>query len=188
MSFIHEALKRSDRARRLLGATRDAPAEPPPLVGPRLRWLPWAGALLLANAALVGWLLLRPATPEPQLPPAAGEVRSLAREAGDGATASGRAPLAADAPPGAPPDALAAADPDAVPALDALSATERAGWPALHVDAHAWSPDPAQRFAIINLKRRVVGDALDGGVTLVEITADGVVVELRGRRAFIARQ
>ena len=181
MSFIHEALKRSDRARRVLGASRLEPADATLAAAPRRsRWLPWIIVLLLLNLGLLVWFVSQAFAPQP-LPEApqhlGGEVRSLEREAGttDDADPRGAA---------APGHATAGVP----PALDALPADQRTRLPALHLDAHAWSEDPAQRFVIIDLKRRVVGDALDGGVKLVEITQDGVVIEFDGQRATIARQ
>ena len=183
MSFILDALKRSERARRVLGAAQS----PPPLepgAPSRRGWILGAVLLLLvANAALLAWSVWRPepAPAEPTALPTApqGEVRSLSREA-DG-TAAPADPLAA--PSSAVADAPAAATPlaDAPPAL-------RARLAALHVDVHGWADDPAQRFVLINLKRRVVGDALDGGAMLVEIVPDGVVVELDGQRVLLPRQ
>jgi hypothetical protein len=176
MSFIHEALKRSDRARRVLGASRLEPADATLAPPRRARWLPWLALLLVANLGLLAWFAWRPVASEAPAAPQhlGGVVRSLEREAGT---------------PGANAPTVAVPAPDAGPAsLDALPADARARLPALHLDAHAWSPDPAQRFVIVDLKRRVVGDALGAGVTLVEITEDGVVVEFDGRRATIARQ
>ncbi len=176
MSFIHEALKRSDRARRVLGASRLEPADATLAPPRRTRWLPWIGVLLLANVALLAWFTWDAFAPSPAPEPApqyGGEVRSLEREAG---TTDVR------------PTPSAMTSPGATTALDAFPADVQARLPPLHLDAHVWSEDPAQRFVIINLKRRVAGDALDGGVTLVEITQDGVIVEFEGRRATIARQ
>jgi hypothetical protein len=185
MSFIHEALKRSDRARRLLGASRLEPADAT-LVPPRRRgWMPWLVLLLVANLGLLAWFSWQAFAPtQPAATPTrlGGEVRSLEREADSGE------PVAVHAAPSAVPNPTPTADDGGAPALDALPEAQRSRLPPLHLDAHVWSEDPAQRFAIIDLKRRVVGDALGGGATLVEINADGVVVEVQGRRVAIARQ
>ena len=184
MSFILDALKRSERARRVLGAAQS----PPPLepgAPSRRGWILGAVLLLLvANAALLAWSVWRTG-PEPVGPAAVpqGEVRSLSREA-DG-TAAPTDPLAA--PPSAATYAPAGAAAAATPLAEAPPAL-RARLAALHVDVHGWADDPAQRFVLINLKRRVVGDALDGGAALVEIVPDGVVVELDGQRVLLPRQ
>jgi hypothetical protein len=182
MSFILDALKRSERARRVLGASAAPPAIDPPAPARRGWVLGAVLLLLLVDAALLGWWLLRPEpTPAVAVAPTAGEVRSLAREAGGasaaaepGTTAPSRAEYATSAASATP---LAEVE----PALRARLET-------LHVDVHGWADEPAQRFVIINLKRRVAGDALDGGATLVEIVVDGAVVELDGRRVLLPRQ
>ena len=179
MSFIHEALKRSDRARRVLGASRLEPADATLAPPRRARWLPWLVLLLVANLGLLawfGWHALAPQDPLATPPHLGGEVRSLEREVGTTGVTS---------LPQAAPESATASNP---PALDALPPELRSRLQPLHLDAHAWSEDPAQRFVIIDLKRRVVGDSLERGVTLVEITQDGAVIEFDGRRVTIARQ
>lgn len=185
MSLILDALKRSERARRVLGAMRSPPPLEPPAPSRRGWILGAVLLLLLANAALLVWFVWSPgATPStadsaPTAPQ--GEVRSLAREA-DGTSAVAD-PLAA------PPSAATYAAPgvSATPLAEAPAAL-RARLAPLHMDVHGWADDPAQRFVLINLKRRVVGDVLDGGVTLVEIVPDGAVVELDGQRVLLPRQ
>lgn len=174
MSFIHEALKRSERARRLLGASRLEPADAALAPPRRSRWLPWIVLLLVVNLGLLAWFGWRASMPPAETPAhLGGEVRSLEREAGSAAAGSApRAPSAAD---------VGTTPVHAMPA-DAAEAA------ALHIDAHAWSEDPAQRFVIVNLKRRVVGDQLESGAKLVEITVDGIVVERDGRRTTIPKQ
>lgn len=178
MSFILDALRRSERARRVLGALQPALAEPdaPP---PRSNWVLGVVTLLAINAALLAWFVLRP-TDQPDPTAAASvatiAVRSLAREA-DGAATN----------PTSPPPALVA--PSAAPAaLADLAPDQRVRAAAFHVDIHGWAADPAQRFVVINLRRRVVGDTLDGGATLVEIVADGAVIEIEGQRVLLPSQ
>jgi general secretion pathway protein B len=183
MSLILDALKRSERARRVLGATQSPP--PPEAAAPSRRgWVLGAVLLLLlVNAALLAWFGWGPGAAPDAAPPLApqGEVRSLAREAdGAGAVAD---PLADP-----PSSAVYAAPATAATPLAEAPPALRARLAALHVDVHGWADDPAQRFVLINLKRRVVGDALDGGATLVEIVPDGAVVELDGRRVLLPRQ
>jgi hypothetical protein len=184
MSFILDALKRSERARRVLGASEAPPAVDPPPPARRGWALGAVLLLLLANAALLGWWLLRsdPA-PTAAVAPAAGEVRSLAREAGDTGTAA-----AVDPGTVAPSRAEYAASSASATPLAEVEPALRMRLETLHVDVHGWADDPAQRFVIINLKRRVAGDALEGGATLVEIVVDGAVVELDGRRVLLPRQ
>jgi len=182
VSFILDALRRSDRTRRLLDAGR----APEPVAVPAARrappWLAWGAALVALNLALLAWWAWRgPSDAPPPDPAPAAAVRSLAREAGG--------PAASSLPPGVAELAagdLGAASPPLAPSE--LPPELRARFPDLHLDAHAWSEDPAQRFVVIGLKRRVVGDALDGGAVLAEITADGAVVRFADRLVFLARQ
>lgn len=51
---------------------------------------------------------------------------------------------------------------------------------------HVFGNEPAQRFVILNGERRVAGDDVDG-VHVVEIRADGVVLELEGQRFLLPR-
>lgn len=180
MSLILDALRRSERARRVLGAAQEPPP-PEPTASSRRGWvLAAVVSLLVANAALLAWFTLRDAPAPAAVPAAAGEVRSLAQEAGD-ATDRGATP-----PPAAP--ATVASDAAAATPLAEAAPALQARLGALHMDVHGWAEDPAQRFVLINLKRRVVGDALDGGARLVEIVPDGVVVELDGQRVLLPRQ
>jgi hypothetical protein len=185
VSVILDALKRSERARRVLGAASDPP--PAAHAAPARRgWALGAVALLLVlNGALLAWFVWRePAPPTAAVGVPQGEVRPLSREAGapprpaPGALAVGPVP---DPAPAAPASDGAVPLADADPALRARLAT-------LHVDVHGWADDPTQRFVLINLKRRTVGDALDGGATLVEIVPEGAVVELDGQRVLLPRQ
>jgi len=187
MSFILDALRRSERARRVLGAAEAPPAAPAPGERRRARVLVAVTLLLVANAALLAWSMLRSAPETAPAAPPSGVVRPLALEAED---PTGAASGASTPPLGAAPSAVPSATPppaDAVPLADAPPAL-RARLAALHVDVHGWADDPAQRFVLINLKRRVAGDALDGGAVLVEVVPDGVVIELAGQRVLLPRQ
>jgi hypothetical protein len=187
MSFILDALRRSDRTRRILDAGRDA--EPVALPAPRSapRWALLGAVLVAINLVLVAWWVMRApvpvAEPRPADPVQPPVVRSLAREAGSAADEG----LATD---GAPPASEAAAAPvgEAPASVDELPPEVRARFPELHLDAHVWSEDPAQRFVIVGLKRRVAGDALDGGLTLAAIDREGVVVRFEGRAVFVPRR
>jgi len=180
MSFILDALKRSERARRVFGALQPAPTDHA-ATSTRSAWILGVAALLAINAALLAWFMLRP-TGDPGTaavaPTADGLVRSLAREAASAPDAPASLPAAAGAPEAAP----------SAVQLAELAPDQRARAAAYHVDIHGWADDPAERFVVINLRRRVVGDDLEGGATLVEIVADGAVIEIDGRRVLLPRQ
>ena len=80
------------------------------------------------------------------------------------------------APP--PPRPAAAPAPMAgdVPDLDAT------GLPPVKLTMHMWDETPARRFVILDGQRMAEGDR-SGGLSVVEIRRDGVVVERDGQRA-----
>lgn len=63
-----------------------------------------------------------------------------------------------------------------------LPYAERKDLPDLKVSMHVYAPEAADRFVIINGERLVEGDDLGGGITLVEIRRDGIVVGLSGKQ------
>lgn len=58
----------------------------------------------------------------------------------------------------------------------------RAGFPALRLDVHVFHEDPARRWVMLNGARYTEGMTLAEGPQLQQITAEGVVVEFRGRK------
>lgn len=77
---------------------------------------------------------------------------------------------------------LEAAPAPGVPTFRDMPAAFRADFPALTIDVHAWNPDPARRFVLINGLRYHEGDPLPSGLRIVEIAHAGVVFEYRGQR------
>jgi len=75
-----------------------------------------------------------------------------------------------------------------VPRIDTLPPQATAGLPALNLDLHIYSNDPAQRAAFINGTRYRAGDKLPQGVEVVAITPEGVVLRYRGQQFLLPRQ
>ena len=59
--------------------------------------------------------------------------------------------------------------------------------PSLAVNVHVYDDNPGQRFVLINMRRYREGDSLDGGVTLDRITPEGVILHKGGERFRINR-
>lgn len=59
--------------------------------------------------------------------------------------------------------------------------------PDLHMDLHVYATDPAQRFVFINGRRLRHGDEFAGSLRVIEILADGVILEHDGRRFVLPR-
>jgi len=214
MSFILDALKKSEHARerRVLPGLVDAPVarEQPS----RLPWiLGGVGALLVVNIGVLLWVLARPAPPAPpaavsprpaEAPPVLAprpvpaKVRPLSAETEAGADPELERPAPPPAPrvePYAAEKAAAArefAEPHVsvagLPSIHQLPAQSTAGLPALNIDLHVYSGDPAQRFVIINGQRLHEGDQLKEGPAVERITPDGAILNHQGTRFLLPRE
>ncbi|MEO7774478.1 MAG: general secretion pathway protein GspB [Steroidobacteraceae bacterium] len=54
--------------------------------------------------------------------------------------------------------------------------------PALHLTFHVYSPQPAERYVLINTSRLREGDSMPDGMRVERITESGVVLSWRGQR------
>ncbi|MCC7490406.1 MAG: general secretion pathway protein GspB [Gammaproteobacteria bacterium] len=228
MSFILDALRKSEteRQRQSGPGLIDAGHRPP--ASRRALWLPVLVLVLAANLAVMAFLWLRqPAQPSPQAvqtQPVA--LPDAARSAGSPAAAD-----AAPAPTVVPGAAVAAADNEAayattadMPALETtagattevlqpppnaaadgqqaaagaviqeglptageLIASGAISTPALHLDIHVFTADPAGRFVFINMRKYTEGALLTEGPRLEEITREGAVLSQNGRRFILNR-
>ena len=100
-------------------------------------------------------------------------------------------------PPPAPdptllPDASVTYSPgpvdDMPPPIADLPTQVTAGLPALSVDLHIYSDDPAKRVVFINGRRYQRGGVLVEGPTVEEINREGAVLSYHGRRFLLPRQ
>jgi len=196
MSFILDALRKSENERReqaaptLAGTPRAAPAKK------RTFWLPILAVVLAVNAMVFATLLLTRDEPAPAAVPVPTppkpEVRSLRKE-----TRIDPSPLAQPVPPAVPPKVTAAPaptpKPDAVPtppqtiredlpSLDQLRAAGLVSVADLHIDMHVYSSDAAKRFVFINMNKYHEGDRLAEGPTLEKITPQGTIMVQHGNR------
>lgn len=60
--------------------------------------------------------------------------------------------------------------------------------PELRLDLHVYAPDPADRYAFINMHKVREGDVTPEGAEVRQITRDGVVLEYRGAEFLLGRQ
>ncbi|KAB2899749.1 MAG: hypothetical protein F9K31_06865 [Dokdonella sp.] len=84
-------------------------------------------------------------------------------------------------PPASPASRPAAAAP-AYPSVWELPYSVRKDLPALNLTLHMYAAVPTDRFVVVNGERHGEGDEIADGVTLVQISADGVVLEFKGQR------
>ena len=85
-------------------------------------------------------------------------------------------------PPLTPGSVTLAPAPEPAPLLETLSAGARRGIPALNLDIHIHSADPAKRFVVINGRRYREGDRLGEGPVLETVTRDGAILRQGGQR------
>jgi general secretion pathway protein B len=72
-----------------------------------------------------------------------------------------------------------------LPTADELAAA--GGVPALNLDLHVYATNAAERMAFINGRKYREGDTLAEGAVVRQITPDGVILEMNGRRFLLAR-
>ncbi len=215
MSFILDALKKSENERQSNAPPQFAtvPADPDSPGTPRWLWV--LGGLLLINLFVVVALLTResppvtatvvdaaarPAPLDETPPPRAAadtfaERLDEARQALPARNAEASASL--DATPAnsepafrATRAAMPASSANSLallPSLDELRLNGEVDLPAMHLDIHVWSDDRAERFVFIDMDKYRERDTMSAGPVVTEITRDGVVLEYRGRRFMLPR-
>jgi general secretion pathway protein B len=201
MSFILDALKKSEaeRQRKSAPAMFEAPAARPHRSVPR--WVVIAGALLvLVNLVGLLWVMMRhPATGGSTVvstPAATAAPAAISASAASSAPVlSGPAATTTVTPPA--PAATATPEPEAalpeVPEDTRIAALKRYATlgntaPPLRLDLHVYSSNAAERYALINMRKLREGDTTEDGIKLKEITRSGVVVLYRGEELLLARE
>ncbi len=209
MSYILEALRKSEQARSGKATLTGAAAAPAAPVRSARRGLRAGGLLLLLLVAWGGWWLGRsavpaarpgPATaPAPEPRPAPAPAAAVAEDAGADrpvAAAPVVPPRLRPLPPVAapPPDRVVTAPATPAPAQQAgapawpeLPAEQRSRVTRPHIDVHVYAEDPARRFVLIDLRRYREGDRLPSGARLERIEADGILLEEDGIRYRVPR-
>lgn len=206
MSFILDALKKSEERRRLHEGGQPARDKVVDLNRPgQRRWWPYALVPGLALLALVGGWLLRDAmvappvaslpvaesSPTPQTPPPAPLPRAVASPVQPAASAPvpvpaaaseskvpAQAPIAANRPP-----AARVSQPKVTPPPRAAVEGPPPGMSErLAMSLHFYADEPSRRM--VRIDNRIVreGQSLDDGLVLEEITPRGAIFSQGGRR------
>ena len=203
MSFILDALKKSENDRQEQAEVEFAtvPSSPGPLAAPRWMWM--LGGLLAINVVVLLGVMLRPA-PQPAMEPTAAvdvpasfsdQVAEIRRNqpARNVAEPENNAPTprAVSSRPRAAPvsvDNLPVSRAAILPSLTELRANGTLQLPDLHVDLHVYSEVPGERFVFINMNKYKENARLDEGPVLNEITSDGVILVYRGTTFLLPRE
>lgn len=204
MSFILDALKKSETDRQQAGSAEFAgvPASSGNQRAPRWLWI--LGFLLVINLAVLLGLLFRsevnpvPATAVKVEKPAPAEADNFAAQVAEAkqnvpARAEPRLPASNTLP--APsttsaPSVVVASEPMntvLLPTIHEVRADGRVTLPELHVDIHVYSEVPEDRFVFINMNKHTEGSRLAEGPLVEEITTDGVVLNQNGTLFLVPR-
>lgn len=193
MSYILDALRKSDQQRQHgmapTLATAPLPAPTSNTRGKPARLFISLLALLLIGIGLsIGWL--RPWQGEPAAPTPSPSRATPPPEAATPQAMPIPAARTVSKPESDVPLPMATAptvQPAAAPAPIPMVKVEppvsgRQDLPRVTITVHAYSPDPAERLAAINGRMLHEGDEVEPGLKLERITADGVVLNYKGRR------
>ena len=196
MSFILDALKKSETDRQensdaefaTVPSSPDAPAAP--------RWLWILGALLAINIVAITALMLRPETSPDQTPTTTTHNESTpalnsstdsftdqvadARRTEPAAREPGAIPAPRESTAAVSVDNLLVSRAGILPSLVELRANGTLQLPDMHVDIHVYSDVPSERFVFINMNKYQEKSRLDEGPVVDEITSDGVILEYHG--------
>ncbi|MCJ7590219.1 MAG: general secretion pathway protein GspB [Woeseiaceae bacterium] len=213
MSFILDALKKSEIDRQQRGGAEFAAIPLSPKVSSVPRWLWGVGFLLLLNLVVLIGLLLRPdsaPSPTPGPAPAIAEATppsvediaaqpsfeqkvAAARQRPPEQQENGTTELVATNANQTVQAVLISQNPslvaasDRYPSLQEVRASGSSGLPDLHLDIHVYSAEPEDRFVFINMTKLREGSQLDEGPVIAEITPDGVVLSHQGQYFLLRR-
>jgi len=130
----------------------------------------------------------------PETPAASPAVAAGGADSATGAAAAANTAGAADTPINPADNAPAVAPgPDASPLVGSPgnlhNYAEVSGTvPDLRLDLHVYAPNPAARYAFINMHKVREGDTTPEGVLVRQITREGVVLEYHGAEFLLGRQ
>ena len=199
MSFILDALKKSETDRQQQTDSEFA-SVPSSSGNPNsLKWLWILGALLLINAMVLLGVLMRDDTPAKDVtikPPQSSNEETVAQPTFEEQVAAAKLnqqPPAAmtqaepPAPMVAPPSSPSSSG-SRVLTIDEVRLNGTVQLTDLHLDIHVYSDVSAERFVFINMAKLREGSQLDQGPTVIEITRDGVILEHQGTTFLLPRE
>ena len=209
MSFILDALKKSESERQRKGTPGIADLPQGNRSPGNSRWMWIIGSLLVINLAVLIVLANRPDTPlaipetavaplpiESSQPaaPLTQTFSEIVAEVKRDRPAETVAPKEKEPEPVAtvnvPPvqPTASARVVDGPPSFAELRADGTLNVQDLHLDIHVFSTSPSDRFVFINMNRYKEGATLDEGPRIAEITPEGVILEYTGMRFLLPRE
>jgi len=209
MSFILDALKKSEAERQQQSGAELAGIPTTPGTPPIPRWLWVVGSLLAVNLVVLLGLLLKPDSVVTELPPptqaqatdpqtatalpsfeeqVATAQRNPPEQQAGHLTIEQPEPIVGIIRPdliSQNPSAVAAED--LYPSILEVRASGLSNLPELHLDIHVYSAEPKDRFVFINMAKLHEGSQLAEGPVVSEITPDGVVLRHQGQLFLLPR-
>lgn len=200
MSFILDALKKSESERQQQGSSEftGVPTSSSRQKTPRWLWI--LGVLLAINLAVLLGLLFRPES-SPAATPVASDPATVRNDDFAEQVAEARQNVPPREEPrlatvesaqttNLPPAAVVtrpAVNIAALPTIHQVIADGKVTLPELHVDIHVFSETPGDRFVFINMNKHNEGSRLAEGPIVEEITPDGVVLRHNGTSFLLPR-
>jgi len=199
MSFILDALKKSETDRQQQTGSEFASVPSSSGNPTSLKWLWILGALLLINAMVLLGVLMRDDAPTQDATittPQSGNEEIVAQPTFEEQVAAAKL----NQPP---PAVMTQAEPPApmvaspstpsssgarVLTIDEVRVSGTVQLTDLHLDIHVYSDVPAERFVFVNMSKLREGSQLDEGPTVTEITRDGVILEYQGTTFLLPRE
>lgn len=195
MSYILDALKKSEQERGAQRASDRSTAQETPIVV-QYNWPAIGGLLLLLNVLLGGllvWWNHSASVPEATAstaPAPATEIASEPKEVTPVSISNAEQPLNTLITPAAPavrpahiqaaPRRVSTASITDAPFLRTLSEQFQRSVPAMTVNIHVYSPQTDQSILYINNRQYRAGETLDNGARLEAIVPDGAVLSYNG--------
>ena len=203
MSFILDALKKSETDRQQQGSAEFSSVPTDSEKSSPARWL-WMLAVLLGInfAVLIGILMRSESTPtetaaEQSVPSSKVEATVAATAPDEAASFEEQIAEAIEdrkkplTPPRPTPTDTAPATTvrtTNVPTIDQLRLNGSLQLAELHLDIHVYSEDPAGRFVFINMVKHREQSRIAEGPVINAITPDGVILSYQGRDFLLPRQ
>lgn len=214
MSFILDALRKSETERQRQGSAEFAGVPTSAVSTGAPRWLWIVAALLAVNLAVLIGLLMRPeagpaetvaAPVSAAVVPDTASATSPAAAADDKerfieqvAAARQTVPLQSEAPEPTPqvaepaetvsvPVANNSGDSAVLPTFVQVLTSGAVQLPDLHLDIHVYSDVPEDRFVFINMSKLRENSQLSEGPVVEQITPEGVILDHLGTRFLLTR-
>lgn len=201
MSFILDALKKSETERQEQSNSEFASVPSSPGDPSSLKWLWILGALLLVNVAVLLGLLLRdgapaqdtaittsPSNDEPTVAAPSFEEQVAAAKLNQPPPAAVTQAEPSEPAVSAPPRSTPSSSGARILTIDEVRVNGTVQLTDLHLDIHVYSDIPDERFVFINMAKLREQSQLEEGPTVAEITRDGVILEYQGTMFLLPRE